>query len=821
MKWIAFLVSLMLTTGLIIVLNVPLPAGGNKTPRIGAFLSPQHGCWQNAEPLDADFNADLRLAGISGKVTVSFDERLVPHVNAANDRDAYFVQGYLHAKFRLWQMEFQTHAAAGRLSEIMGAKSGGTDFVQIDKYFRRLGMVSAAEASLIEMEKNPVTKAESDAYTAGVNAYISALSPNKFPLEYKLLGYHPEPWTNLKSVLFLKYMSFDLAGGENDFEMTNAKSLFSVKEIEQLYPVVADSLDPVIPKGTVFSNPGLSLKVPVGADSAYYNERDTAAVAVNIKPDRDNGSNNWAVAGSRTVSGKPILCNDPHLGLNLPSLWYEMQITTPSYNAYGATFPGSPSVIIGFNDSCAWGFTNAQRDVRDYYEIRFRDTTRKEYWFNGSWHKAGNRREVIRVKGQPDIIENIALTLFGPVMYDPTYSNKLNNGKSYAVRWKAHDPGNELLTFNKLEHAKVYNDFVEAISTYKCPGQNMLFAAKNGNIAIVQQGEFPAKWRRQGDFVMPGNDSAYMWQGNIPMNENPMMENPARGFLSSANQLPVDGSYPYYLGGSFTPYRGIIINRRLGNMVNVTADSMKQLQTDNYNIFAEMVRPVLLKYLDVAKLQTGEAAYVNQLKNWNLRNDIDETGPTIFKVWWDNLESTLFNDEFARANLPLKWPDNSAVLEGIIRDSLYHFADDIRTPVREDLKIAVHRALTKSTMQLDSLRTAGKLSWGKYKSTAVRHLLRIPALGRYSLPIGGGVHIINATKPYHGPSWRMIVHLTNEIEAYGVYPGGQSGNPGSRYYDSFIDTWAAGKYYKLLFIPRGTASKNVGQLRWTMTFSKA
>ena len=814
-----FIISAIITTGLIVVLNIPLTIGGSKTPRLGDFLSPQHGFWQNADPADEDFNASLSFPELQGKAEVYFDERLVPHVYAEVENDAFFIQGYLHAKFRLWQMEFQTHAAAGRLSEIMGEKSGTTDFLKIDRFFRRLGMVYGAEQSLKKLEADPVTKAATDAYTAGVNAYITSLKPNQIPFEYKLLNYVPEKWSNLKTQLFLKYMSYDLAGGDNDFEMTNAKRVFSSADIEQLYPTIQDSLDPIIPRGTVFAPASIPVNRPQRADSLYYDDRqDSVEPSLIVKPHENNGSNNWAVAGSKTQSGAPILCNDPHLGLHLPAIWYEMQISTPTYNAYGVSFPGAPSIIIGFNDSCAWGVTNAGRDVKDYYEITFRDTTMQEYMYNGRWTKATFRNEVIRVKGQPDVTERIAMTVFGPVMFDKSYPDILKDGKYYALRWKAHDASNELLTFIKLNRTKNYVDYIRAITTYQTPGQNFAFASKAGNIAIREQGQFPAKWRRQGDFVMPGTDNSYAWQGLIPSLENPTIINPVRGFISSANQLATDETYPYYLAGQPEIYRGISINRRLAGMSNITVDDMKALQTDNYNVFAEMARPVLLKYINESSLSADELNYVNKLKNWNLRSDVTEEGPTVFKLWWDQLQESVYRDEFSRTQLPLKWPDESTLLEGLLRDSSYKFVDDINTSAVESINDVVVKAFKIAYDELKTIDAAGNLAWGKFKDTGVRHLLKLPSLSRLHLGIGGGANIINATTGDHGPSWRMIVQLTNDTEAYGVYPGGQSGNPGSKYYDTFIDSWTTGKYYRLLFLHKKDAA-NSDQVKWKMSFS--
>lgn len=824
MRIVPFLVSALITTALIVVMNVQLPVGGAKSPRFGYFLSPFVGFWQNAVPANHSYDGEIKLDGLQGKADVYFDDRLVPHVYADNERDAYYIQGYLHAKFRLWQMDFQTRAAGGRLCEVLGKSQ-----IEVDRMFRRLGMVYAAENSVKAHEANPVIKEEMDAYTAGVNAYIHSLKPNQVPLEYKLLDAQPEDWTNLKTALFLKFMSFDLAGAEWDFEMANARRLLGATDFEKLYPIISDSLDPIIPKGTAFAAPGLQLKKPAQADSTMYRDtKDSSGGFVfDQKPDKDNGSNNWAVSGAKTASGRPILCNDPHLALNLPSLWYEMQISTPAFNAYGATFPGAPSVVIGFNDSCSWGFTNAMRDVRDYYEIRFKDSSMQEYWFNGAWKKAEFRDELITVRDSADVREHIAMTVFGPVMFDKTYQNKLKDGKYYAVKWKAHDPGVELLTFNKLNHAKNLSDYKDAISTFKCPGQNMIFATKSGDIAITQQGEFPAKWRRQGDFPMPGFDSTYMWQGMIPANENPQMINPPRGFVSSANQLPVDTTYPYYLGGSYPPYRGLTINRYLGKMSQATPQDMMKMQTDNYNVFAEFARPVLLKYVDERALNADEQKYIGALKQWNLRMDPNETGASVFKAWWDSLEVVIFGDEMAvltqqgKNPKAAKWPDESMLVEALRRDSTsLHFIDDITTPEVETLGFDVMKALRMASKTLKDAEGKGNLAWAKFKDGGVRHLLKIEPFSRYHLNEGGGEHIINATKQWHGPSWRMIVQMTDTIEAYGVYPGGQDGNPGSKYYDSFIDSWVAGKYYRLLFLKKEDVAKHQ-QIKWHLTFTKA
>ncbi len=797
MRWLFFFISLTITILLIICLGssawLPLP--------LGRFLGPQHGIWQNAEPVEQDFNEHLSFPQLQGTATVYLDDRLVPHIVADNDEDAYFIQGYLHARFRLWQMEFQTYAAAGRLSEIVGDVALG-----YDRGKRRLGMVYAAENMLHAMEANPLTKKLIDSYTAGVNAYISTLPVSKLPVEYKLLGYSPEQWTNLKTALFVKQMSQTLAGASDDLPMTKAKAFFGDKALRILFPQIADSLDPVIPKGTLFAPASVVPAAPASKDSLYLGYDSIAGMLKEIeKPDPHNGSNNWAVSGARTQGGAPILCNDPHLTLSLPSIWYELQMTTPTMNAYGVSFPGAPGVIIGFNDSIAFGFTSSERDVLDYYTVQFKDESKAQYKFNNQWKHTDARIEEIKIKGKPAFYDTVAYTVFGPVTYDNSFPEASMPNTPLATRWKAHDTSNELLMWYYLDRAKNYDDYLDALQYFTCPGHNVAFASKSGDIAIWQQGIFPARWNRQGLYIMPGEDSSYIWQGFIPQSENPHIKNPERGFISSANQRAADSSYPYFIPGSYDLYRGIAINRKLSAMQGITPEDMMKLQTDNYNVFAETARPLLLKYMNEASLGDNEKKYLDTVASWSLYNDIELRGPTLFKLWFDNLEKQIWDDEFEKAGVEHLRPSEVTLTEALLRDSAFRYVDNINTPEVETPADVIQASFKKTVLLADSLEAIHRLTWGAYKNTTIYHLLKgkLMPFARTGLPIGGGTHVINAMQHDHGPSWRMIVQLTQETEAYVVYPGGQSGNPGSMYYDNFVDKWAAGSYYKAWFMQRG------------------
>jgi penicillin amidase len=812
MRIFPFVFSTVIAVALVFALNKRWGA----IPALGKFLSPQTGFWQNAEGDGLDEN--FAFENLKGKVDVYLDERLVPHVFAEQEEDVYFVQGFIHAKFRLWQMDFNSRAASGRLSEVLD----NPQLLNFDRLQRRAGMVFAAENMLGEIKKDAESQKVLDAYTAGVNAYINSLTESTLPLEFKLLGYKPEAWSNLKSALFVKLMSADLAGLQyaRDIPFTNEKAIFSAKEMAILYPAVSDSSKPIIPAGTLFDMPAVIPVPPSTLDSLYLPADSTVSPKPAVKVTDITGSNNWAVSGSKTASGAPILCNDPHLRLTLPSIWFEMQLHTPTMNVYGASFASIPGVVIGFNDNIAFGVTNAGRDVIDYFRIRFKDDTRREYWYNGSWKPAQMRKEEFKKADGSVFTEDVAYTAFGPVIYDQTFTNGDTVLKeSLAMRWTAHEPSNELLVWMKLDRARDYADYQDAMKYMATPGQNFVFASKNGDIAIGQQGKFPLRWEGQGLYVMPGEDSSYNWQGWIPQEQNPNISNPGEGFVQSANQRAVDSTYPYFIPGDYIAPRGISLYEQLSRMQNITVDDMKRLQNDNYSTLAADAIPFFIEHLDLHYLNDAEIKYLNQLKAWDYRVNAEAMAPTIYQAWFDSLEKQVLSDEFARVKKPFAWPDEQTIFENLKRDSAFRFIDNRTTPQIETLRQQVTTAFKLAAAGLMKEEAKNGLLWWKHKESVILHLLRESLLpfGRTNLKTGGWGNVLNAHTKTNGPSWRMIVHLTQETEAYGIYPGGQSGNPGSRFYDNFIDDWTLGNYYRLWMMKESETSDEriIGTLRFT------
>jgi penicillin amidase len=789
-KSIKFLLLFIITSALII----PFQFKTGPLPPIGKFFSPYVGFWQQAESDQPKLAEKLNLPNLIGDAEIIYDDRLVPHIFAENDHDIYFLQGFVTAQNRLFQMDLQTRAAGGRLSEIIGEK-----VLPMDIESRRIGLKLGAERSLALMMRDEKCKLILESYSEGVNAFINTLSEKEYPIEYKLLDFKPSPWSPLRTALLLKYMANMLTGYETDFEHTNAAKLLGYNVFNTLFPDFPDTLlDPIIPAGTVFPE-----GINPGVQQAQFRptENDVAVAFPFQRPEADYGSNNWAVSGTRTASGKPILCNDPHLGLNLPSIWFEVQLHTPTMNVYGASLPGAPCVISGFNDSIAWGITNAAMDVKDWYTIEFKDASKKEYLFDGEWKKTDYVIEHYNVRGKGILQDTILHTLHGPVAYDSKHQ-KGQETVDRALRWTAHDPSKELMTFYQLNTGKNYVDYQTALKHFKCPGQNFVFAGATGDIAIQQQGKFVLRWPEQGRFVMDGSLSSTLWRGYIPQEHNPHVLNPERGWVSSANQHPTDNTYPYYYTGVYEYFRNRRINERLAELDKVKTEDMMKLQNDNFNLYAFEILPVMLELIDQNGIQSDEQFPLTQLKEWIYYNDPELNAPIYFETWWKNIYLKLW-DEFEDSGRRLIAPSYFHTIRYLKRFPDGELIDDHRTEETESLKGIVNSAFHEAVEDINEWKKANpkaSLTWANFKSTTVTHLTQLPAFSVKNVQNGGNASIVNATSEKKGPSWRMIVSPGSPGQAYGVYPGGQSGNPGSAFYMNFIDTWAKGSYYQLLVL---------------------
>ncbi|MCF1752584.1 penicillin acylase family protein [Mariniradius sediminis] len=783
MRYLGFLVSLFVSILLGVILNMQI----GSVPPIGKLLDPNHGFWQNCYSEDRLAQEFVSLQGLSAPVKVVYDEHLVPHIFAQNESDLYRTQGYVTAQHRLWQMEFQTMAAAGRISEIVGPIA-----LELDRMTRRKGLAySAEQAEKFIQKEHPETYRLMEAYADGVNQYIAQLSKARTPLEYKILNYEPEQWSVYKSALLLKYMA-DMLVGDKDLDYTNTRKLIGQEWFAKLFPEFPAENDPVIEKERVWDFQAIQVPLPEG-----INYPDSLIVQEPLpNPEDGVGSNNWAVSGKKTKSGNPILANDPHLSLNLPSLWYAMQLSTPDYSAKGATLPGALGIISGFNEHIAWGVTNATRDLRDWYSIKFKDLSRKEYFYNNQWIPTTFRVEEIKVKGQEIYYDTVAYTHHGPVVFDRSFRNERQD-VNFSLKWTAHMESNEQQTFLSLNKGKNHADYLEALDFYTSPAQNFVFASREGDIAMKVQGRFPLKWKGQGKFLMDGSDPRYEWSGFIPFEQNPSTLNPERGFVSSANQHSVDQSYPYYIfDNSFEHYRNRRLNAKLYEMSGITLDDMKSLQFDNFHLHAAEALPIMLGLMDSVSISNPNAEkFLSKLRSWNYNTFPNQEEPTLFQSWWKHLYDGIWG-KWRKEKLPVVLPNKYETTRLLRDEPVSTVLDDPKTEEIETAQILVEESFGKMVAEIEKWDAEnGDYTWANYKGTSINHL--VPTFKSFSYDkvyTGGGAGILNATSERNGASWRMVVELGDEVKAFGIYPGGQSGNPGSKFYDNFIKRWANGEY---------------------------
>lgn len=787
MKLVRSLISVTLTIALFVALNYK----NGPLPPMGKFLDPVNGFWANSES-GISIPEQISLPGISQPVKVVYDDLLIPHVFADHEDDLYTAIGYVHAYHRLWQMEFQTHAAAGRLSEVVGEIT-----LDMDRGQRRKGMTFGARNFVSHLDDRTTLIFEK--YSIGVNHFIEQLEYGDLPLEYKILDYEPEEWTSFKSALLYKYMSDMLNTGEKDLENTNFRSIYGKELLDLIYPDVDNYQDPVVEKTNNWEFEAI-VKSEVKSD---LNE----IVALNPVPGANpyNGSNNWAVSPSRSATGNALLCNDMHLSLYLPSLWYYNQLSGPGLNVFGHSLPGIPLVITGFNDSIAWGLTNAQRDLVDWYKIEFKDESKNAYLLDGKYVPTTKTVEEIKIRNSESFYDTIVYTIYGPVMYDDTYrSESQKNG--YARRWVDHDPSNAFQMFYHINRAKNIDDYMSALDYFSSPAQNVIFASASGDIAHRVQGKYPLNDYEEGKFIKDGTKSANNWTAFIPNEHNAFWKNPARGFVSSANQHPVDSTYPYYVTArSFEAYRNRRINDILRGDSSVTIEDLKKLHFDNYNLKAAESLPLILELLDGVDLSVEEMDIVEKLNGWKYRHEAETVEPVYYEIWQNRLFAKIWDEiKLSRdEDVWLKYPTWHSTISLMKRYPDHDFFDIQGTDQRENIRDLALLAFREMITEISAMEQMERnSSWGKYKSTYIGHQLRIEQLGRHNLMAGGNSGtVVNATGRNHGPSQRIIIEMDpGGVKAWGHYPGGQSGNPGSHYYDNMVDPWVNGHYFDLLFM---------------------
>lgn len=774
-------------TGLILLI-IALSTSVFRLPPLGKALDPFRGLVQNDRDETLNRSASL-LQGLKDPVRIFFDERRVPHIYAKNDTDLYFAQGYTTAKLRLWQMDFLCYAAAGRLSELFD----DSVYLSYDRNQRRLGLLDAARKSLELIQKDSATIAVLSTYTRGVNACIDELGYANLPVEYKLMDYRPEHWSNLKTVLVLKQMGNTLAGFDEDMAMTRLMMVLGETDFNKLYG------------GTVpVSKPGY-LDYSFLASQSMISES-----AYNPKL----GSNSWAVTGKKTRSGHPILASDPHLNLSLPCVWLEMQLSSPNVNVYGVSIPGTPAILIGFNEQVAWGITNGADDVRDWYKLRI-SPDHKKYAMDGKWLPLLSRVEEIRRKGQKPFLDTIYSSIHGPIIYSGRFPGKQPEYMDYACRWELYNPSNEFKSFLQLSRARNMNDCRLAIKQYHFPALNFVFASKDDRIAAFHQGNLAVRSPGEGKFILDGTRSCFIPDKYIPVDSLPHVVDPACQYVASANQRPAGAGYPYYYDGYYSETRAEEISKLLAPG-NLDIGKMEKIQLNNTDSFATGALPVVLRSIDVSRLTREQQDLLNRLRRWNGAYDKESDIAGLFAFWWWNISYSTW-DELRNYSFNLRMPNDRVLLDLIEKDPFNHYFDELETTEKESAGDIVTMAFVAAAQHYAEMKSQGFRNWGELNKISITHLTRIPALSVMNLTSGGHHSAINAMSGTWGPSWRMIVELGDRPRGVGVYPGGQSGNPGSIFYSNLIDKWNRGEYFPLLFFLSPQEAGKDCKITWTLT----
>lgn len=795
-----YVLTMFVTILLVLFLNGNIHFGKDPLPPLGKFLNPFNGIWTSdtrSEIKDITIEAN----GLKDKVQIIYDDRRVAHIYAQNLEDALFAQGYAEAQNRLFQMEFLAMAAAGELSSIIGPKT-----IEIDLERRRRGMKYAAENAVKGWEKSD-RFASSFRYVDGVNAYINSLSQADLPMEYKLFDFKPSTWTALKSALVFKQMSLVLAGRNDDIENTNLLYYLGKEDFNHLYPEHQKIENPVIPQGTNFQFDSLRGK-PLDTLSLY---RKPISNKYNENRNKGIGSNSWGISGSKSSTGKPIYCNDPHLSLGLPSVWFEVHIHTPQFNAYGVSFPGFPGIMIGFNEHIAWGETNVGQDVEDVFAVEWTNPEKTKYMLDGTEKEVKYRIEEVKVKGGTSIIDTVKYTHWGPI-FKATTDTKTD----LALRWICHDEPDtdEFNVFIDAMACKNYDEYQKATNKYISPAQNFGFAAKDGDIAMRVNGRFPAKYDQDGRFVENGNKSVNGWSDWIPKNQNPQIINPSRGFIASANQVSADKTYPYYFTGKFERYRNRSINDKLTNMNAISPEQMQAMQQDAFSYKASDYINVIKSMVKKEDLPAGHGTIFDQLTSWDYQYKANAEMPVLFDLLYKKLvENTWDEIQVLKQNNDVNYPEAWRLLELIQSEPENKFFDNKTTGNKENAKDIVIKSVKESIDAFIKRKNEGESNkWGEYKPLHIYHLTRLPAFSEMDIAADGCPDAINATGFSFGPSWRMVISLEDKVKGHAVYPGGQSGNPASKFYKNMIDAWRKGEYYSLnLYAKPEDLSKNKTQ----------
>jgi penicillin amidase len=777
-------------------------------------------------------SGEVHLQGLDGQVDVYRDDYGIPHIYASSEHDLFFAEGYVHAQDRFWQMDFQRHTSAGRLSELLGSTTE-----DVDKFLRTMGWERVAREELNNMDDTSRLMLES--YAEGVNAYLADHSGTQVSLEYLFLkilnsNYTPAAWEPLNSVSWAKAMAWDLRDNM-DLEIERAILLktMSPDKIAELFPDYPSDMPVIVPDFQVASTAagggtasGLQLDQLAALMQNVGDRTASLDEYLNGDPNADLGSNSWVVNGDLSDTGMPLLANDPHLGASIPSIWYQVGLHCMpkgpdcGYEAVGVSFVGVPGIVLGHNDRIAWGFTNVGPDVMDLYVIKVNPDNPNQYEMNGEWVDMDVITEDIVVAGGENIALPVRITQFGPIVsdtygdladFDQTSGIDLPDNYAIALRWTALEPGNTFQSLFKMNRAQNFDEFREAAREFVVPSQNLLYADVDGNIGYQMPGYVPIRAGGDGLYPAPGWTTDYDWTGYIPFDELPFAYNPPSGYIVTANNAVVGADYPYRISDNWDyGYRAERILQLIENAPGpIDADYYMQMQGDSMNLGALPIAAA------AAEVDMGDA-HLNELRDmlasWDGMQSFDSSGGALFIPFWKHLLADTFNDDLPEAY----WPSAGSgsiwylVVDNLLDNPDSEWWDDSTTPEIETRDDIFRKAFGEGVDEVESKLGSdpAKWAWGDLHSITFIHevMSNFPLIdklfnrGPYSL--SGGNSIVNATSwgddPDYGarstPSKRTIIDLANFDDSFQISTVGQSGHANHPNYASMAPLWSQVQY---------------------------
>lgn len=788
---------------------VPIRSG----PALGHFLDPADGVWSVATRANLPETQSAKIPALRAAVDVRFDDHGVPHVFATNLEDAYRALGWIHARDRLFEMEIQTRAVAGTLSELVGKRA-----VDVDREARAMGLAWGAERNFHAADSTSMSARGVRAYAEGVNAYIDQMSSADLPLEYRLLSAKPMHWKPQYSAYLLSRMGLTLAYSDGELRRARVEALIGRAATDALFPINSPIQEPIQPNGQKAARfDFVKIPPPQRTDSAKLavaNDLDRAAARFATAPGGDGdfalGSNNWAVSPARTANGHALLEGDPHLTLSMPSVWYEEHVVVPdTLDAYGVGFVGAPFIAIGFNRDVAWTETNTAADVADYYiETVDNDSHPTKYKLDDAWKPLEVRIEVVH--------DRAGAVLATDTIYHTHRGPMLRAGKQWVSRrWTVLEPNDVNAVFAKAARAHSSAELFKAFDSYEAPAQNVLTADRGGHIAIRSTGHYPIRPKSapRGDMLIDGSKSANDWQGWWPLSDYPQSVDPAQGYLASANQQPKDPKVdPRYFGWDWAdPWRAMRINALLRADSKVTPDAMRKFQTDPVS---ERTRIYVTAFEQAVQALAAprDSALVHAAKllsAWDQKFTTDNEAAVLYVAALDELTRRTWDELLIPGATSADRPrgiatPSSTILTELLNDPTSIWWDDRSTKNVVENRDMILRASLLAGYQ-NTLKKYGDPGpawrWGYVRYANINHLLRLPALSRLNIPMQSGPGTLSPSggDGTAGSSWRMVVELGPEVRAWGTYPGGQSGNPASKRYDDRLAKWEAGELDTLRF----------------------